>query len=167
MLKLVKQKEFDKCILIDSNCNKINNVTYEDAMNMAKNDGLDLVLVNDNPVVCKIVDYKKVIFDKQKKEKKLLKNNANLVKKVKEFSFNLSIADHDLKVKCNKIKKLLDGLYCVKIIVLKRGRYQKDKIYDLLRKIYYHIYGTDKIEEQLDIHDNDKFIFLVLNPKNR
>ena len=62
---------------------------------------LDLVAIapNADPIVCKIMDYGKFKYDKQKKEEKSKKKQK--IMKVKELKMRLNIAENDYKVKLN------------------------------------------------------------------
>mmetsp|Transcript_13264 Transcript_13264/g.31207 ORF Transcript_13264/g.31207 Transcript_13264/m.31207 type:complete len:329 (+) Transcript_13264:168-1154(+) len=99
--------------------------------------GLDLVLVNPNsdPPVCKIVDYSKYRYMKEKKAKELKKNSkATEVKEVK-MSYKIDVHDYEVRKK-NALKFLRQGNR-VKCSVMFRGReVQHDKLgYELLDKL--------------------------------
>ena len=56
-------------MLIGSNGDKVGIVSYKEALSFAENENLDLVQVSpidSNPIVCKILDYGKHLFDKKK-----------------------------------------------------------------------------------------------------
>ena len=57
-------------MLIGSNGNKVGLVSISDALDLAKKEDLDLVQVSpddSNPLVCKLLDYGKHLFDKKKR----------------------------------------------------------------------------------------------------
>ena len=77
----------------------------DDALSMAQKDSLDLVMVDkrgDAPT-CKILDYKKYMFDKKKKSRK----GQNKATKTKRFSLSPNIEYHDVDVIINKALKNL------------------------------------------------------------
>ena len=94
-------------------------VNTTEALNLAKEEGLDLVLINptESPAICKIMDYSKFIFNQKKVEKK--NNNTN---KLKEVKFTPNITDHDLGVKVKQARKFLEKGSSIKIEVLFKGR---------------------------------------------
>ena len=110
-------------MLIDSSGQKVGLVSISDALNSAQSSNLDLVQVSpsdSNPVVCKILDYGKHIFDK----KKNLSASKVKVKRTttKEIKFRPSTDIGDYKIKLKKIKSfILDGDK-TKISVRFRGR---------------------------------------------
>jgi len=99
--------------------------------------GLDLILVNPNsdPPVCKIVDYSKYRYMKEKKAKEIKKNSkATEVKEVK-MSYKIDVHDYEVRKK-NALKFLKQGNR-VKCSIMFRGReVQHDKLgYELLDKL--------------------------------
>lgn len=68
--------EFSKVQVVDSNGQKIGLMPRDKAIELAEEEGLDLVLVSPNPSnpVCKILDYSKYKFEMNKKQKNLRKN---------------------------------------------------------------------------------------------
>ncbi len=89
---------------------------------MADEQGLDLVEIspNANPPVCKVMDYKKFLYE-QKKREKALKSKATKVV-VKEIRFGPQTDDHDYEFKKkHAIKFLKDGAK-LKAFVFFKGR---------------------------------------------
>ena len=97
-------------------------VSIEEAMNLANEADLDLVEISPNakPPVCKILDFGKYRFEKQKK-KKLNKKKQHVVH-VKEIRIRPNTDDHDLITKVNKGQKFLLNGDKLKITVMFRGR---------------------------------------------
>tara|TARA_B100000900_G_scaffold330091_1_gene290560 strand:- start:2488 stop:2949 length:462 start_codon:yes stop_codon:yes gene_type:complete len=92
------------------------------AMKMAKEQGLDLVEISPkaDPPVCKIIDYKKFLYDQKKKQKAI---KANAVKTViKEIRFGPNTEEHDLNFKTKHAIKFLEEGSKVKAFVFFRGR---------------------------------------------
>ena len=92
------------------------------AMRMAKEQGLDLVEISPKaePPVCKIIDYKKFLYDQKKKQKAI---KANAVKTViKEIRFGPNTEEHDLNFKTKHAIKFLEEGSKVKAFVFFRGR---------------------------------------------
>ena len=89
---------------------------------MAKEQQLDLVEISPkaDPPVCKIIDYKKFLYDQKKKQKAI---KANAVKTViKEIRFGPNTEEHDLNFKTKHAIKFLEEGSKVKAFVFFRGR---------------------------------------------
>lgn len=108
-IRLVGHEEFSNDI-----------INTNDALELAKRDELDLVLINPNerPVICKIMDYSKFIFNQKKVEKKNNKNTS----KLKEIKFSPNISDNDLAVKIKQARKFLEKGSTVNIQIFFKGR---------------------------------------------
>jgi len=83
---------------------------------------LDLVEISPkaDPPVCRIIDVKKFIYDRKKKEKELKAKTAKTV--IKEIRFGPNTDDHDFDFKLRHAKKFLDEGSKVKAYVHFRGR---------------------------------------------
>ena len=92
------------------------------ALKWADDMGLDLVEISPNadPPVCKIVDYKKFLYARKKKQKEIKSNTAKTV--VKEIRFGPNTDDHDFNFKLKHAIKFLDDGAKVKAYVHFRGR---------------------------------------------
>lgn len=93
-----------------------------DAQRWAIDLGLDLVEISPkaDPPVCKIIDYKKFLYNKKKKEKELKAKTAKTV--IKEIRFGPNTDDHDFDFKLRHAKKFLEDGAKVKAYVHFRGR---------------------------------------------
>lgn len=92
------------------------------AIEMAKNAGLDLVLIaaKANPPVCQIVDFKKFLYEKKKREKELKAKQQKVV--IKEVRFTPNTDDHDFDFKAKHAEEFLKEGAKVKAYVHFRGR---------------------------------------------
>jgi len=92
------------------------------AQRWAQDMNLDLVEISPkaDPPVCKIIDYKKFIYDQKKKEKEMKANAAKTV--IKEIRFGPNTDDHDFEFKTRHAKKFLEEGAKVKAYVHFRGR---------------------------------------------
>ncbi|MCO5249153.1 MAG: translation initiation factor IF-3 [Chitinophagales bacterium] len=97
-------------------------LNIEKALHLAEEKGLDLVEISPNakPPVCKILDYKKFLYERKKKEKEI-KANAHKTE-IKEIRFSPNTDEHDLEFKRNHAIKFLSEGAKVKIYVHFRGR---------------------------------------------
>lgn len=124
-------------------------LTKEDAIKIAEEQGLDLIVLNDKgdiPVV-RIADYKKVEYEKAKKAKENKKKQRQNMQDLKEIRIGVSTAKHDLQVKANKVKKMLESGDKVKLTIIYKGRIIKN-IAD----------GPSKLQEFASMVDIDKKI---------
>jgi len=83
---------------------------------------LDLVEISPkaDPPVCKIIDYKKFVYDQKKKEKEMKAKASKTV--IKEIRFGPNTDDHDFNFKLRHAKKFLEEGAKVKAYVHFRGR---------------------------------------------
>lgn len=114
--------EFSKVQVVDSNGQKIGLMPTDKAIELAREEGLDLVLVSPNPSnpVCKILDYSKYKFEMNKKAKESKKKQK--VIEVKEVRISPNIDRHDLEVKAKNANKFIDAGNKVKVTMRFRGR---------------------------------------------
>ena len=84
--------------------------------------GLDLVEISPNadPPVCKVIDYKKFIYDQKKKKKAIKAKSEKVV--IKEIRFGPNTEEHDFNFKLNHAKKFLEEGCKVKAFVFFKGR---------------------------------------------
>jgi translation initiation factor IF-3 len=93
-----------------------------EALEIADSMGLDLVEISPtaNPPVCKVVDYKKFLYEQKKKQKEIKSKSAKIV--VKEIRLSPNIDDHDFNFKLKHAIKFLQEGAKVKVDVFFRGR---------------------------------------------
>ena len=110
-------------MLIGSDGEKIGLVQLAEALELAKKSSLDLVQVSppdSQPVVCKLLDYGKHLFEKKKNSSSSKVKTKK--KSTKEIKFRPSTDIGDYNIKLKKIKSfILDGDR-TKISVRFRGR---------------------------------------------
>jgi len=92
------------------------------AIELADDQGLDLVEISPKavPPVCKIIDYKKFLYEQKKKQKELKSRQVKVV--IKEIRFGPNTDDHDFNFKLNHAKKFLGDGSKVKAYVFFKGR---------------------------------------------
>ena len=113
----------------------------QSALNLAAEEGLDLVIVaaNAQPPVARIIDKGKYRYQREKKQQRNKKSSR--VNELKQMRFGLKIGDHDMDVKLRKVRKFLDSGCKVRLTVVLKGRemIHKDLAFDLAKKL------TDKL----------------------
>ena len=94
----------------------------QDALKIAADQGLDLVEISPtaNPPVCKVIDYKKFLYEKKRKEKEMKANSKQ--SEIKEIRFTPGTDDHDFDFKAKHAEKFLQDGNKVKAYVQFKGR---------------------------------------------
>ena len=108
--------------LIDENGTNHGVVPTAQALEMADDAGLDLVLISPNqaPPVAKILDYGKYKYEMAKRAKEAKKKQH--VVEVKEIKVRYKIDVHDYEVRLKNVRKFISQGNKVKIVVMLRGR---------------------------------------------
>ena len=108
--------------LIGSDGDNVGVVTPERGLQLAEEEGLDLVEISPNadPPVCKIMDLGKFKYEQQKREAEARKKQK--VIEVKEIKFRPNTDTHDYGVKMRSIMKFLEEGDRVKVTMRFRGR---------------------------------------------
>lgn len=126
--------KFSEVLLIDETNQNQGVVKTIDALQKAREVGLDLVVINDKAQVpiAKILDYGKYLYDKKRKLKDA-KKKATVIK-VKEVAVKTNISQHDLEWKSKQAIEWLEdnNRVCFKIKAFGRT---STKI-DLIHKVY-------------------------------
>ena len=140
-------------------------VSFDEAMELARSAGLDLVEVASNaePPVCKIMDYGKLKYDQKKKDQESKKKQHII--RVKEVRFRPRISDHDLGIKLNRVKKFISEGNKVKITLMYRGREmaRQDLGETLIRRIEETLSDVADVEKRGDLEG--RRIAIVMSPK--
>ena len=99
-----------------------NIVSLEEALKTANRLGLDLVEISPKaePPVCKIIDYKKFVYDQKKRQKVIKAKTLKVV--IKELRFGPNTGEHDFNFKLKHAEKFLQDGAKVKAFVFFRGR---------------------------------------------
>jgi translation initiation factor IF-3 len=113
---------FPKVRVVDSEGGQLGIVSSREALQMAEERELDLVLVSDkaDPPVCKIVDYGKHKFEQEKKAKEAKKKQHTV--DVKEVKMRYKIEEHDYNVRLSQAERFLKAGDKVKATIMFRGR---------------------------------------------
>ena len=97
-------------------------ISIKEALHKASEMNLDLVEISPNaePPVCKLIDYKKFIYDQKKKQKAIKSKTVKVV--VKELRFGPNTGEHDFNFKLKHAISFLKDGFKVKAFVFFRGR---------------------------------------------
>ena len=136
------------------------------ALVLAKEQGLDLVEISPKavPPVCKILEYKKFLYE-QKKREKLIKSKATKVV-VKEIRFGPQTDDHDYEFKKKHAEKFLKSGAKLKAFVFFKGRsiIFKEQGHILLLRLAQDIEEWGKVE-QLPVLEGKRMIMFIAPKK--
>ncbi len=149
--------------VIDENGEKKGTMNINDALELAYEKDLDLVLVSPNSdvPVCKIMNYGKYKFEQAKKEKEARKNQK--VIETKEIRITPNIEDHDFGFKCKNARKFLEDGNKVRITVRFRGRelnYVKQGE-EILNKFIEELSDISQVEKKPLLEGKNLFILLA------
>ena len=123
--------------LIDEDGSQLGVVPTQEALQAARDKGLDLVEVapNANPPVARLMDYGKYRYEESRKEREARKKQKQA--QVKEIRFTPNIDTHDLETKVRHARKFLSAGDKVKVAVRFRGRQNLHR--DLGRDLLLHV----------------------------
>jgi len=140
----------------------------DEALKIAGNLSLDLVEISPNaePPVCKVIDYKKFIYD-QKKKLRTIKSKAQKVV-IKELRFGPNTGEHDFKFKLKHAMSFLADGAKVKAFVFFRGRsiIFKEQGQILLLKLAQALENVGVVEEMPKL-DGKKMIMIIAPKKKK
>jgi len=141
--------------------------SIDEAIKIAKDLGLDLVEISPkvDPPICKVIDYKKFIYD-QKKKQKAIKSKAQKVV-IKELRFGPNTGEHDFDFKLKHAKSFLEDGAKVKAFVFFRGRsiVFKDQGHILLLKLAQALEEIGVVENMPKLEG--KKMIMIIAPKKK
>ncbi|GEL08556.1 translation initiation factor IF-3 [Salisediminibacterium halotolerans] len=151
--------------LIGPDGDQIGVKSKQEALEMAQNADLDLVMVapNAKPPVCRIMDYGKYRFEQQKKEKEARKKQKVIT--VKEVRLSPNIEEHDFNTKLKNARKFLEKGDKVKAAIRFRGRAitHSELGRDVLMRFANECEDLSTIEQKPKMEGRS--MFLMLAPK--
>ncbi len=137
-------------------------ISIREAQNMADNIGLDLVEIapTANPPVCKIMDYKKFLYEQKKKQKEIKANAAKVV--VKEIRMGPNTDDHDFNFKLKHALKFLEDGAKLKVFVFFKGRsiIYKEKGELILLRFAQEVEDYGKVEQMPKMEGKRMIMFI-------
>lgn len=142
-------------------------VSIKEALILADEQGLDLVEIapTANPPVCKIMDYKKFLYELKKKQKEIKANAAKVV--VKEIRLGPNTDDHDFNFKLKHGIKFLEEGAKLKVYVFFKGRsiIYKEHGEVILLRFAQEVEEVGKVE-QLPKLEGKRMIMLIAPKKS-
>jgi len=138
-----------------------------DALRFAEEQEVDLVEISPNaePPVCKIMDYKKFVYEQKKREKVLKAKSTQVV--VKEIRFGPQTDEHDYEFKRKNAEKFLKDGAKLKAFVFFKGRsiIYKDQGQILLLRLATDLEEYGKVESMPVLEGKRMIIFIA--PKKK
>ncbi len=138
-----------------------------DAIDKAEALELDLVEISPtaNPPVCRIIDYRKFLYELKKKQKEIKSKTAKVV--VKEIRLGPNTDDHDFNFKLKHAEKFLEEGAKVKVDVFFRGRsiVYKDQGEIILLKFAQALEEFGKVERLPKLEG--KRMIMIVAPKKK
>ena len=107
---------------IDQDGNQIGVIATREALKRSQEAGMDLVEISPmaKPPVCRIMDYGKFKYDKEKRQRESKKNQV--AGKLKEIKFHANVGEHDYDFKLRHARDFLEEGHRVKFSLFFRGR---------------------------------------------
>ncbi|MDL2285278.1 translation initiation factor IF-3 [Desulfovibrio sp. OttesenSCG-928-F07] len=149
--------------VIGENSEQLGILTRNDALNMAREAGLDLVEVapNAEPPVCRIMDYGKFRYEEQKKKQEAKKRQV--IVQIKEIKLRPKTDEHDYMTKLGHIRRFLgEGDRC-KVTIFFRGReiVHKDRGQLMLDRVIEDTKDIAKVEQEARAEGRTLHMMLV------
>jgi len=136
-------------------------------LKFAEDQELDLVEISPkaDPPVCKIIDYKKFLYQQKKKQKEMKAKAVKVI--VKEIRFGPNTDEHDYNFKLKHAEKFLNEGAKVKAYVFFKGRsiLFKDKGEILLLKFAQDLEELGKVEQMPRLEGKRMTMFIT--PKKK
>ena len=138
-------------------------VPLRDALNMARDEGVDLVEIspNANPPVCRLIDYSKFLYQQKKRQKEMKAKQVKV--EVKEIRFGPQTDEHDYQFKLKHAKEFLEEGNKVRAYVFFRGRsiLFKEQGEVLLLRFANDLEEVGKVESMPSLEGKKMFIYLA------
>ncbi len=156
---------FPEIRVIDSDGSQLGILSPQEALRLAEEKELDLVLVSETakPPVCRIMDYGKYKFEQEKKAREARKKQHTA--DVKEVKMRYKIDEHDYNVRVNQAQRFLKSGDKVKATITFRGReiQHSHLAEDLLNRLATDL--KDIAEIQQAPKKEGKNMMMLLSPK--
>lgn len=164
-----EQITLPEVMVIGPNGEKIGIKSISDAQTLAKYAGLDLVLLNSDPKnpVCKIIDYNKYRYEKQKQIKEAKKRQREQNLEVKEYRLSVTIDVGDFETKSRNARAYLEKGHKIKVAVRFKGRQlaHPELGRDVIMRFAEKLNDVAEIESMPKMEGRSMQLFLT--PKNK
>lgn len=162
---VVNDKISAKEVLLITESGEKQHMTLTEALNLAKNKSLDLVevFVQNGTTVCKILDFKKFLFKKNKQ--KTVKHS-----KLKTYNIGIFTDTGDYNVKIRAINQHLQKGHQIKLGITSRGRQKlhvNTKLPELITKITNDISNNGTVASESPSLGGIIVYNIFINPKSK
>lgn len=141
---------FPQIRVIDTDGGQLGIMTPREALRIAEEKELDLVLVSDkaDPPVCRVMDYGKFKFEQEKKAREARKKQHT--SDVKEVKMRYKIEDHDYNVRVNQAERFLKSGDKVKATIMFKGReiQHSDLAESLLKRMATDLQAVAEVQQE-------------------
>ena len=166
-LLINEQIKVSQVLVIGPNGEQVGVKPISDALTLANYAGLDLVLLspNANPPVCKVMDYNKYKYERNKKEKEALKKQRANMSELKEFRLSPVIDIGDFETKVKQVTKYLQKGDRIKVTIRFKGRQMAHTEIgkDVLLRFAARLEELAEIEQQPKL--DGRSMIMLLTPK--
>ena len=142
--------------MIGKNGEQLGIKNKDESIQIAKEKMLDLVEIvpTVSPPICRIIDFKKFLYEQKKKEKELRKKQRVLQQK--EIRLTPETSEHDYGFKKQHIENFLKGGHRVKVTIFYKGKemLHKERGYQILEKLIKELTEVGKIERSPRLEGN-------------
>ena len=163
-----EQIRVPKVRLVDDQGKQIGVMPTRKALAIARDRGLDLVLVapNADPPVAKLMDYGKYKYEMQKKMREAKKKQKKQ-QQVKQMKFRVKIDEHDYQTKLNHIRRFLEDGARVRVAIMFIGReiVFTEKGKEILERVARDVSDIAEVESPPKLEGRD--MWMTLKPKKR
>ena len=153
--------------VIDEDGNQIGVISIEEARERARSSGLDLVEIapQARPVVCKIMDHGRYLYEQEKKAKEARKQQHQI--EIKEVKFRPNIDDHDFETKANMAKRFLEKGKHVKVTIMFRRREMRrpENGYEILARVKEFLADVAEVERDAPPRLESRDLSMVLKKR--
>ena len=143
-------------------------VSIKEALAIAREAGVDLVEISSSavPPVCRVIDYKKFLYEQKKKQKELKNKTLKVI--VKEIRFGPNTEEHDFNFKLKHAIKFLGDGAKIKAFVFFKGRaiVYKEQGEILLLKFVQALEEYGKVESLPRLEGKRMTVFITPKRKN-
>ena len=152
--------------MINQNQEQLGVIPRDEALNLAREAGLDLVEVSptERPPVCRIMDYGKYKYERKKRQKA---SAGSHVVTLKEIRIRPKTDAHDREIKLNRAKEFLEAGHKVQITMLFRGRerFHRDRATEIFKSIV-EVFGDSVKVERSPGMDGRRMTMVVVPAKH-
>jgi len=154
--------------LVDDDGSQVGIVPVEQALELARSKGLDLVEVapTARPIVCKIMDWGRYRYEQEKKARAARRKEHHV--EVKEVKFRPGVAEHDFHTKVAMVRRFIEQGKQVKITIMFRRREMRrpENGYEVIQRIKQELAEIVRVDRDAgSIEARD--LTMVLSPARR